>query len=59
MQGAQVAELYRGSGASVNGNLTVEWSGSDSRGRTAAPGAYLISATRDGKTSAQPFSYSR
>ena len=57
MHGAQVAELYRGT--RDRGNLTVQWTGTSARGAAAAPGAYLISATVDGQTTAKTFSLTR
>jgi hypothetical protein len=57
MQGAQVAELYRG--AHDKGKLTVQWGGSSAKGGAAAPGNYLIAATVDGATAAKPFTLSR
>ncbi|MDB5105127.1 MAG: hypothetical protein JWP91_2816 [Fibrobacteres bacterium] len=54
LQGAQVAELYRGT--PEQGKLSVQWSGRNAKGSLSAPGSYLIAATVDGKTEAKAFS---
>jgi hypothetical protein len=57
MRGGQVAELYRGAGN--KGQLSLHWSGAAGNGGIAAPGAYLLSATIDGRTTAKGFSLTR